>query len=150
MKIAFYKATRKGWPGIYNRLVRFIEGSPYSHCELVFADGLCASASHEDGGIRFKDFVPDDSRWDVFDLPKADEAYARAWFEQNLGAPYDWRGVWALLIPALAKPSVGWFCSSACAAALQLHGDLPSMGLKRLVFALKEEGYLTINSSGTD
>ena len=54
MKAAFYKATRPGWQGIYSRAVRWIDRGPYSHAELVFSDGLSASASYIDGGVRLK------------------------------------------------------------------------------------------------
>src|SRR3546814_7608950 len=40
--------------GIYSRVTRLVDGGPYSHCELVFSDGLSASASFIDGGVRFK------------------------------------------------------------------------------------------------
>ena len=53
MRTAFYKGTRPGWQGIYSRAVRVIDRGPYSHCELVFSDGLSASASYIDGGVRF-------------------------------------------------------------------------------------------------
>ena len=52
MKAAFYKGTRPGLQGIYSRAVRAIDRGPYSHCELVFSDGLSASASYIDGGVR--------------------------------------------------------------------------------------------------
>lgn len=118
MKAAFYKGTRPGWQGIYSRAVRWIGKGPYSHCELVFSDGMAASASYMDGGVRFKriDFKPEN--WDFIDLPPELEPAARTWFEQHNGEPYDLRGnVWFVL--RFIKHSLfKWFCSEALLAAL--------------------------------
>lgn len=119
---AFYRATRPGPQGIYSRAVRFIDRGPYSHCELVFTDGLSGSASYIDGGVRLKRIDYDDEHWDLIDLP-ADpnaEAYARGWFEANAGAPYDLMGNVRFVLPFLPDSERGWFCSEAMAAALRL------------------------------
>lgn len=51
MIAAFYKSTRPGWTGLYNRIIRWWERGDYSHCELIFSDGLAASSSsHLVGG----------------------------------------------------------------------------------------------------
>ena len=49
---AFYQGTRPGLPGLYNRLVRWLDRGEFSHCELVFGDGMSASASFMDHGVR--------------------------------------------------------------------------------------------------
>ena len=36
-RIAFYKGTRPGIAGLYNRLGRLLDHGPYSHAELVLA-----------------------------------------------------------------------------------------------------------------
>ena len=120
MRAAFYKATRPGLQGIYSRGVRFIERGPYSHCELVFSDGLSASASWMDGGVRFKRIDFDPAHWDFIDLPAHLEPYARDWFERNDGAPYDLLGNVRFVLPWLPDSERGWFCSEAIAAALRL------------------------------
>lgn len=120
MRAAFYRATRPGVQSIYSRLVRLIDRGPYSHCELVFSDGLSASASWMDGGVRFKRIDYDPAHWDVIDLPPALEPYARDWFEFNEGAPYDLLGNLRFVLPWLPDSSRGWFCSEAMAAALKL------------------------------
>lgn len=119
MHAAFYKGTRPGLQGIYSRAVRSIDRGPYSHCELVFSDGLSASASWVDGGVRFKriDYSPE--HWDFLDLPDAAEPYARGWFRANEGAPYDLLGNVRFLLPWLSDSDKGWFCSEALGAALQ-------------------------------
>ena len=118
MKAAFYKGTRPGWQGIYSRGVRFIDRGPYSHCELVFSDGLSASASYIDGGVRFKQIAYDPAHWDFMALPDELEDYARDWFERNMGAPYDLMGNVRFVLPFLPDSQRGWFCSEAMGAAL--------------------------------
>ena len=121
MKAAFYKATRPGLAGIYNRLVRLVDGGPYSHAELVFSDGMWASSSYMDGGVRFKypaEMSPE--KWDVFELDptRFDEATARAWFIKNNGAPYDIAGNLKFVWHWWPASRTRWFCTSALAAAL--------------------------------
>ena len=119
MRAAFYKATRPGLQGIYSRAVRFIDRGAYSHCELVFSDGMSASASWIDGGVRFKQIDYDPARWDFIDLPAHLEPYARDWFEFNHDAPYDLIGNVRFVLPFLPDSESGWFCSEAMAAALR-------------------------------
>lgn len=120
MKAAFYKATRPGLQGIYSRAVRWIDRGPYSHCELIFSDGLSGSASYIDGGVRFKaiDYSQHPEHWDFMDLPDEQEPYARDWFERNMGAPYDLMGNVRFVLPFLPDSQRGWFCSEALGAAL--------------------------------
>lgn len=118
MKAAFYKGTRPGITGIYNRLVRFWCQGPYSHCELVFSDGMAASASFADGGVRFKRINFDPANWDLIELPGADEAAARAWFEQRQGTGYDLIGNLRFVIAPLPDNKQRYFCSEAVLAAL--------------------------------
>lgn len=121
MRVALYKATRPGLEGIYSRAVRFIDRGPYSHCELVFSDGLSASASYIDGGVRFKHIEYNPAHWDFIDIPDptgALERRARAWFEFHDGDPYDLWGNVRFAI-GFARDSEGaWFCSEATMAAL--------------------------------
>ena len=119
MKAAFYKGTRPGLQGIYSRAVRWIDRGPYSHAELVFSDGLSASASYIDGGVRLKRIDYNPAHWDLIDLPQSLEPYARAWFESRLGAPYDLMGNVRFVLPWLADSERGWFCSEALGAALR-------------------------------
>ena len=120
MRAAFYKATRPGLQGIYSRAVRWIDRGPYSHCELIFSDGLSGSASYIDGGVRLKRIDYDPAHWDFIELPAHLEPYARDWFERNAGAPYDLAGNVRFVLPWLPDSQDGWFCSEAEAAALRL------------------------------
>jgi hypothetical protein len=118
MRAAFYKAIRPGIAGVYSRLVRWWCRSPYSHCELIFADGLAASSSFSDGGVRLKAIEFDAQRWDILDLPDGDEAAARAWFAGQIGKPYDLLGNLGFVFRPIAGQRRAWFCSEAVAAAL--------------------------------
>jgi len=118
MRAAFYKGTRPGLPGIYNRLVRWWTRSAYSHCELVFRDGLAASASFSDGGVRFKRIDFDPGHWDIFELPDAFELRARVWFEQHAGQKYDLLGNLHFVFAPVGDAKQRWFCSESAAAAL--------------------------------
>ena len=122
MKAAFYKATRPGLAGLYNWLVRKVDGSVYSHMEVVFSDGVCGSSSFMDGGVRLKSFIPDPEKWDVIDLDPArfDEAFARAWFEEHQGMKYDWAGNLRFVWHWWPSMKSRRFCTSAGASALRV------------------------------
>lgn len=118
LRVAFYKGTHPGLPGVYNRLVRWWTRSPYSHAELVFASGHAASSSAMDGGVRFKviDFEPE--RWDFVDVPAGLARAAWQWFEAHEGQAYDLLGNLHFVISAVGDDKRKWFCSEAVAAAL--------------------------------
>lgn len=121
MHAAFYKGTRPGLQGIYSRGVRVIDRGPYSHCELVFSDGLSGSASYIDGGVRLKriDYTEHPEHWDFLAVPAELEAYARTWFEANEGVPYDLMGNVRFVLPWVSDSETGRFCSEAFGAALR-------------------------------
>ena len=118
MRAAFYRGTRPGLAGIYNRLVRWWCRSSYSHVELVFSDGWAASASYMDGGVRLTRIEFDPARWDLVELPAHLEAGARAWFEAHLGQPYDLLGNLHFVVSPVADDKARWFCSESVGAAL--------------------------------
>lgn len=118
MKIALYRGTRSGLQGLFSLLVRLWTRSSYSHVELVFSDGLSASASWVDGGVRFKqiDYSAHPERWVIFDVP-GDEAYALQWFRERVGKSYDILGLLGFVWPARGGRDK-WFCSKAFMASL--------------------------------
>lgn len=118
MKVAFYKATRPGLKGLYNRFVRWWERGPYSHCELVFPDGMSASSSFEDGGVRFKRIEYDPAKWDFIEVPWADGGAARRWFEAHEGKAYDLLGNVRFLFGPIQDGGDKSFCSEAVLDAL--------------------------------
>lgn len=121
MRAAFYKGTRPGLQGIYSRGVRVIDRGIYSHCELVFSDGMSGSASYIDGGVRLKhiDYSQHPEHWDFLDLPEYLEPYAHDWFESNAGASYDLAGNVRFVLPWVRDSETGFFCSEAFGAALR-------------------------------
>lgn len=119
-RVAFYKGTRPGIPGVYNRAVRAWTQGPYSHVELVFSDGWSASSSFEDGGVRFKriDYAP--ARWDFIELPAEWEPYALEYFEQrNHKVRYDLVGNLHFVIGLVGHSAPREFCSESVAGALR-------------------------------
>jgi hypothetical protein len=118
MKIAFYKSTHSGIAGLYNRLVRWWDQGPYSHCEIIFSDGISASSSFMDKGVRFKNIEYNQTNWDFYDIPAAYEPAARAWFDTHAGQEYDLIGNIRFALGFLNTPSNKWFCSEAIAAAI--------------------------------
>ena len=119
-RAAFYTATRPGLPGLYNRLVRWLDRGPYSHCELIFSDGMAASSSFMDDGVRFKRIEFDATHWDFMALPGSKERYARAWFAAHQGKAYDLMGNLRFLLGFAPDSRDKWFCSEALAASLGL------------------------------
>jgi hypothetical protein len=116
---AFYKGTpTKLASKIFDWGVRHLDSGPYSHMELVFSDGMSASSSFADGGVRFKNITFDPTRWDMVDLPAELEAPARAWFVANEGKAYDIMGDLWQMLGFVRDKSDKSFCSAACMNAL--------------------------------
>lgn len=118
MLIAFYKGTRPGLAGLYSRAVRWWTKGKYSHVEVIFTDGLAASASFLDGGVRFKAIKFDDGKWDFVNVPDRLEPAARKWFKRHSGQGYDVLGNVHFIISLVSGEKRKWFCSEAVAAAL--------------------------------
>lgn len=123
MQIAFYKGTRPGIPGLFNRAVRWWTRGPYSHCELVLwrlADGraVCGSSANLDGGVRRKIIDLDPERWDVIDLPWLKQGPVLDWFMQHDGEAYDTLGLFGFVWRRGDGDRDRWYCSEACAAAM--------------------------------
>lgn len=120
MRAAFYKGTRPGIQGLYSRAVRLWTKSLYSHCELIFSEGMAASSSYLDGGVRFKPIEFDPEHWDFVDLPPHLERAAWAWFFAHQGQGYDLIGNVHFIVGPVGDAKNLWFCSESIAAALGL------------------------------
>ena len=118
MKVALYKETRPGLQGLYSRLTRWLDRGPYSHCELVFSDGVSASSSYIDGGVRFKTITYNPEHWDFIEVPEYLEASSRNWFREHNGEPYDLWGNVRFAFGFARESKGAWFCSEAVMAAL--------------------------------
>lgn len=114
-KIAFYKGNASGLLG---SLIRWLDKGPYSHCELVFSDGMWGTAYHKGGVLLRPRRDEADSDWDYVTLPSHLEAAARAWFESHKGKSYDYVGILRFVFGFLNPSRDKWFCSRACADAL--------------------------------
>ena len=90
-------------------------------------------ANPTEGGKRI-DFDP--AKWELLEVPGADEAQARAWFEAHDGAGYDLAGnlkfVWSWWPHSKSR----WFCTEAIAAALGLPGKPHWYGPRKLAEAM--------------
>lgn len=117
MKIAFYRGTRPGIAGIYSVAVRAWTRSPYSHAEIVFSDGIAASSSFLDGGVRFKRIDFDPAHWDFVDIA-GDEAAVRQWFADHEGRAYDLIGNLGFIVGFIRDGSDKWSCAESIADAL--------------------------------
>lgn len=118
MQAAFYRGTRPGIAGIYNRIVRWWTRSEFSHVELVLSTGRAWSASFADGGVRNKLIDVDTENWVLVDLPPELEQTAEAWFVAHRGARYDLLGNLQFVLSPIPHSQRRWFCSEAVAAAL--------------------------------
>lgn len=118
MKLAFYKGTRPGIAGIYNRGVRAVTKGKYSHCEAIFSYGWSASASFADGGVRFKLIDYDPEHWDFLDIPDCFESHILKWFHDHEGDKYDVSGNIHFLLPLVGDSNNRYCCSEALAAAI--------------------------------
>ena len=116
MKIAFYRAKYGTW---FDKLIALITRSGFSHCELVFSDGTCFSASNRDG-VRFATIDFTSGHWELVDVEvtPAQESVIIAWCVRQEGSKYDWIGVffgWAGV-----HQSSKWFCPEICSEALMI------------------------------
>jgi hypothetical protein len=138
MKLAFYKA--KG--NLMNALIRWWDAGIYSHCELVFSDGLSASATFRDGRMvrgKYIEYHPDN--WDFVELPDSFEAKAREFYKDTEGMPYDLFGQLRFLFAYSKGNSKAFWCSEWVAQALGLREPwrYGPNGLYNVVCELKGE-----------
>ena len=130
MKIAFYIASNGYWQ---DKVVAASCFSKYSHCEIVFSDGMCGSASGRDGGVRLKNITLDD-HWDVYELlGKYDESAIRYWFDINDADTYDWLGAIGSVLHLDLTSEDKKFCSYTCAIVLGIDPIISPGSLFRLL-----------------
>jgi hypothetical protein len=114
LSVAFYKGVRPGISGLYNRLGRHLDRGPYSHCEMVFSNGLSGSSSYVDKGVRFKLIgYSSVGYWDFLPLPSTLEDRAFAWMHRHQGLKYDILGNLRFASNFARDSEDKWFCSEA-------------------------------------
>lgn len=117
--VALYKGKHKFPQSIYTEATKFFDRGPYSHNELVFSDGVSASSSFLDGGVRFKNInYSTPGNWDFIILPLRLEDHARRWFHAHEGEDYDILGNIAFGLGFIRDSRKKSFCSEAIASAL--------------------------------
>lgn len=115
IRIAFYKAENGKF---IDKFISFFTNSIYSHCEIVFDDGMCASASQRDGGVRFKQIILSHN-WDVYELVDENSAeVVREWFVAHEDNTYDYPGALGSFLKINLSSPMKKFCSQACAIVL--------------------------------
>ena len=130
MKIAFYRAWNGTW---LDKLISILTLSKYSHCEIIFSDGECASSSVRDGGIRFK-YITMDEKWDVFPLNMfLNEELMFKWFWMNIDDTYDYLGALGALFGFDWSSDDKKYCSYACASVLNIRPIQTPGGLFKLL-----------------
>lgn len=138
IRIAFYKARHGNWQ---DYAVSAGTLSKYSHCEIVFSDGECASSSSRDGGVRFKQ-INLREHWDIYTINTTmKEESIRYWFYIHSGDKYDWPGAIVSVVGLDCSSEDKKYCSYACAAALGIDPVITPGGLYK---KLKKSG--TINN----
>jgi hypothetical protein len=115
--MTFRAAFFKGEGNAFNGLIRYWDGGKYSHCELVFSDGLWTASTYQDN-VRgaYRTVLPEE--WDYIELPASMEAQARDFFNQTNGAPYDLIGQLRFFFSPYKGSANGYWCSEWVAAAL--------------------------------
>lgn len=123
VKLAFYKGNGK----TLDRLIRWWTKGQYSHCELVFSDGMFFSADAWSNKVRYEKVYANPDNWDFVDvvMTRREELAVRAWCDSQNGKKYDYVGIlFAQILPLSIDMPSTWFCSEICVAALQRVGKL--------------------------
>jgi hypothetical protein len=121
MEIAFFKAI---YGGLKGKIVSKWTGQgEYSHCELVFSDGLCFSTDKQDGyggKTRWKT-IDFDTKWDIIPLSIKDEQEAtlRAWCNTQEGMDYDHLSTVGYTFFRRWSSVDKWYCSNLAGHALR-------------------------------
>jgi hypothetical protein len=118
MKIIFYKAK---YGTYWDKFIAWLTDGPFSHCEIVFSDGKCFSASPRHGGVRFKDINIIEERWteiDLGDIPEEEEIIN--WCSTQIGKKYDYFGAIGLVIPFFPNDPETWYCSEICSTIINM------------------------------
>lgn len=108
--------------GFFGTLVRAFKHRGISHCEILFSDGFSGTADPKKDGIVLYPLELNPVDWFVLDIPctPEEEQKVRQFFIDEAGCRYDWLGL--VLTQVFGwnwRSKTKWFCSEACATALQ-------------------------------
>lgn len=127
-RIAFYRGRKSenDHALICDRLICWVTGNPFSHCELVTDGGggdeaiaWMLSSSIRDGGVREACRVLVPGRWLVVEFD-GDSKPAIEYIRSRIGTPYGWLDLLSFLLPWRVSWSGSDFCSEVVSAALGL------------------------------
>ena len=102
--------------------IRVLTASTWHHCAVVIGQEVIeASGLH---GVRKVPLDEFKSRgnWAIYDIHVADDWAANNWLYQQLGKPYDWLGVFGLMLSRRWQNEKRWYCSELVAAAASAGG----------------------------
>jgi hypothetical protein len=123
--LAFYRPGPDD-TSFMNRFVRWISPNPYSHCELIFDNGLATSIMHgENIFCKKRRFASSQYVFKGFNVSRTahDKMYNYACQQSNAGIPFS---TCAMLAPALGvklqQYPTGTFCSKYIVEVLQVGG----------------------------
>lgn len=119
MKVLFYIAQH-GY--FWDKLVALATWGPYSHCELMFSDGVCYSAMPFEGTRFTNTIMLDPFHWTWVDIPlgEQEEDAIRKWCEGEVGCGYDYVGALRLH----GTSATQWYCSEICIQALNVNAGI--------------------------
>jgi hypothetical protein len=121
MKVIFYKARygnfvdktfafkTSSWKDRFNG--KWLDS--YSHCEVLFDDGMMYSASQWDNAVRSKEHHYNLALWTYVDVDW-NELTARYKADALLGVGYDYRAIANFLLPIIGEDGSRMFCSEYC------------------------------------
>ena len=138
MQVAFHK----GGSSVGGKIIKWWDSGPYSHCEIIFSDGLWASASFlGKQQVRGKLIKPSADGWDYITLPASYEQAARAFFAKTEGVRYDLFGQVRFIIAPYRGKGDKYWCSEWVAEALGLREPwrYGPNGLYNVLCTIKEE-----------
>ncbi len=123
--LAFYK----GHGRLFERVIRWVTRSAFSHCEILRSlperpdakfEARAWSSSGRDGGVREKVILFKPGNWEFVCVPWSDGGAVDRIIAE-IGDPYDYLGLIASQALNLRRHRRDqWFCSEICAHALGL------------------------------
>jgi hypothetical protein len=115
-------AFKKSKSSLFDRLICFWQVGPYCHCEAILSGpdnkGEYEVASSLPGtGVRIAHQQLPSSDWDIIDA-FGDVNSVRSWYQNHLGAKYDYLGILGFIFRPVKKDKNEYFCSESIGNAL--------------------------------